>query len=158
MLIRRANPADALDVLTWRNDPVARAMSKNSDAIETAPHLAWFGTAILDPARLLLIGEIEGQKIGMVRFDQIEKGWLVSINIAPDRRGQGLGSRLLLASIGFLHEEKGPTKIMAEVNADNLPSLKIFEKCEFSIDDGHDGRLLHLSRTPASASTTRSTS
>lgn len=157
MLIRRADPTDAIDVLIWRNDPTTRAMSKDGAIVKTAPHLAWFAKAIEDPARLLLIGEAEGRKVGMVRFDFSGEGWLANINVAPDCRGQGWGNRLLFESISFLDEEKGASKILAEVNADNLPSLRIFEKCGFSID-GRDGRLLHLSRTPARTSTTRSTS
>lgn len=157
MLLRRAEPTDALDILTWRNDPTTRAMSKNGAVVEAAPHLAWFAKAILDPGRLLLIGEAEGSKVGMVRFDLTGEGWLANINIAPDRRGQGLGREFLFESIAFLQLEKGAAKILAEVNADNLPSLRIFEKCGFSID-GRTGRLLHLSRSPDKISTTRSTS
>jgi ribosomal protein S18 acetylase RimI-like enzyme len=157
MLIRRATPIDAIDILTWRNDEITRAMSKNGALVETAAHVAWFGKAIEDPARLLLIGEAAGRKIGMVRFDLTDDAWLANINIAPDSRGRGLGSKLLLESIGFLHHEKGAAKILAEVNEDNLPSLRVFEKCGFSVDDRH-GRQLYLSRIPDKISTTRSTS
>ena len=87
MIIRRATLDDALDVLIWRNDPLTRAMSRTQDEVEQEAHLAWFSRALDDAASTLLIGEVGGEKIGMVRFDH-GAATEVSININPLCRGR----------------------------------------------------------------------
>ena len=92
--VRPARPADALDVLAWRNDPLTRAMSRDQEVVAEAAHLAWFTRALADPARTLLIGEAMGGKVGMVRIDRGAETEL-SINLNPAFRGQGLSRPLL---------------------------------------------------------------
>jgi RimJ/RimL family protein N-acetyltransferase len=128
MIIRGARADDSLDVLNWRNDPLTRAMSRTSDLVEQTSHMAWFNAAINDPNRTWLIGEIEGQKIGMVRFDHGEETE-VSININPACRGRGLGFRLLTHALGYV---SGP--LVAEIKANNLASQRVFERAGFVLD------------------------
>ena len=139
MKLRPATPADAIDILNWRNDPHTRAMSKNSEMIDEARHLEWFRAAIADPQRLLLIGEHENQKIGMVRFDYEGNAWKVSINLAPQMRGKGFGYLLLKSGLNFLRSVKNADSIFAEIKAGNNASLSIFSKCGFVVSNEHGG-------------------
>jgi UDP-4-amino-4,6-dideoxy-N-acetyl-beta-L-altrosamine N-acetyltransferase len=79
MRLRLATMDDALDVLAWRNDPVAIAMSKTPGATDQKTHMAWFARAIRDEARVLLIALNRDEKVGLVRFDRTGDAWLVSI-------------------------------------------------------------------------------
>ena len=126
MLVRKATKADALDVLSWRNDPLTRSMSRASDEVGEAPHLEWFEQAVADPSRTLLIGEVDGQKIGMVRFDHGEE-IEVSININPACRGRGLSYALLTESMTWVRGT-----LVAEIRAENLASQRLFEHAGFS--------------------------
>jgi UDP-2,4-diacetamido-2,4,6-trideoxy-beta-L-altropyranose hydrolase len=95
--VRPATAADALAVLAWRNDPHTRAMSRDQDEVDTAAHVAWFAAALADPRRTLLIGEADGEAIGMVRLDHGDEPE-VSINLNPAHRGRGLSAPLLAAA------------------------------------------------------------
>lgn len=133
MIIRKATSEDALDVLAWRNDPLTRAMSRVQDVVEEASHGAWFSKAINDPRRTVLIGELDEQKIGMVRFDHGDETE-ISININPSFRGRGLGYQLLCAALAYVG---GP--IVAEIRDDNIASLRLFERAGFVCDSAVGG-------------------
>ncbi|HLK26723.1 MAG TPA: GNAT family N-acetyltransferase, partial [Caulobacteraceae bacterium] len=135
MIVRRATLADAPDVLAWRNDAHARAMSRNSDAVGDAEHMAWFVRALEDPGRLLLIGEQAGGKVGMVRIDRGDESE-VSINVNPACRGRGLGAALLAQALA---QVDGP--IVAEIKPDNRVSRRLFESAGFAPDGEREGML-----------------
>ncbi|WP_337187550.1 GNAT family N-acetyltransferase [Phenylobacterium sp.] len=135
--VRRATAADAMDVLAWRNDPLTRAMSRDTGEVGEAAHRAWFATALADPRRTLLIGEADGAKVGMVRFDRgpdPEGETEVSINLAPGQRGRGLSRPLLLAALAEVDGE-----VWAEVREANLASVRLFEGAGFELQGRRDG-------------------
>jgi RimJ/RimL family protein N-acetyltransferase len=137
-IIRLANSDDAIDVLSWRNDAQTRAMSWNTDAIDPENHVKWFTAAVYDHSRILLIGEIEDKKIGMVRFDVCVEDrytWKVNILIAPESRNQGVGYILLIHAISFFHSKLPRALLIAEVKSINTASQKLFEKIGFSKED-----------------------
>jgi ribosomal protein S18 acetylase RimI-like enzyme len=138
MIVRRATEADALDVLAWRNDPLTRAMSRHRDEIDEASHLAWFAGALANPQVTLLIGEAEGEKVGMVRFDHLEPTE-VSINVNPACRGRGHGYALLT---GALEQVRGD--VVAEILEENLASQRLFERAGFTLQRKIDGRRSYL--------------
>ena len=133
MKVRQATYDDAIDILDWRNDEHTRAMSKDSDVVDKDRHLAWFNSAISDPRRLILIGELCQNKIGMVRFDYKRGSWGVSINLSPSMRGRGYGFTLLEKGITLLRDMGNMEEIFAEVRAENISSMKMFEQCGFAI-------------------------
>jgi RimJ/RimL family protein N-acetyltransferase len=131
--IRRAGPSDGLDLLAWRNDPVTRSHARETEVIDEASHLAWFARTLADSRRLLFIGEEEGGKVGMVRFDQkADGGWEISINVAPAMRGRGIGSRLLAAALEGFAGEFGAQPLEAYVRSNNPASLAVFRRNGFS--------------------------
>jgi RimJ/RimL family protein N-acetyltransferase len=131
MRLRRATMDDALDVLAWRNDPLAVAMSKTPGAIGQETHLAWFARAIRNEDRVLLVAMGADQKLGMVRFDRTGEAWLVSITIAPEQRGKGFSVGILQQAITWFRADHGHQTLLAEIKEDNAPSLKLFERCGF---------------------------
>ena len=145
MDVRKATLDDSDDLLAWRNDPIARTMSKSRDIVDCTTHSAWLTHALGDPGTLILIGENAGNKVGVVRFELLEKSWNVSINIAPDHRGFGHGYELLLRALSILEDIHSPCDVVAEINQNNHRSLRIFERCNFQIS-GADGDFIHLRR------------
>jgi len=134
VICRAATPDDARDVWEWRNDPLTRAMSRNSDEVAWAGHEAWFLRTLADPATTLLIGEVGGEKVGMVRFDHGPETE-VSINVNPACRGRGYGLALLQAGIAQVGGE-----IFAEIKDDNLASRRMFERAGFQFVVALEGR------------------
>lgn len=141
MRIRPAAPDDALDILDWRNDPVSRAMSGDGAPIARAAHLDWCARTLADPERTIFIGEDDGGKLGMVRFDRSGDGWTVSIAVAPSRRGQGAGGALLRAGLGEM-AGRAPAAFTARIKADNDSSLRLFAAAGFREVAREDGFVL----------------
>jgi ribosomal protein S18 acetylase RimI-like enzyme len=65
----------------------------------------------------------------MVRFDPPgpEGERLVSVNIAPERRGRGFGEKLLAAALA----REGAGRVIAEVRRDNIVSVRLFQALGF---------------------------
>lgn len=89
--VRSAVIEDAEMLFAWRNDLESRAASRTGDRLEWHSHLAWTEKVIESPHRHMLIAEIDGQPIGMRRFDHLHGiQWESSTNLNPAFRGEGL--------------------------------------------------------------------
>lgn len=130
LTIRAATMDDALDILEWRNDPLSRAMSRDSNVIAKEDHLRWFEASLGRDTRRFFIGEFDGAKVGMMRFDRLHgDDWEVSHNMAPAARGKGLGQQMVNA---VLDAFVVPT-VFAEIRHDNLACWKIYERAGFQL-------------------------
>ncbi|RAK51408.1 GNAT family N-acetyltransferase [Phenylobacterium deserti] len=137
LVLRPAELEDARRVWLWRNDATARAASRNTGEIDWDAHAAWFPGALARTR--MLIAEIDGEAVGMARLDDGPEGCTVSLNLAPEQRGKGLGRRVLEAVCAHA----GPLR--AEIRADNPASLRIFQACGF-VETGRDGDFVQLRR------------
>lgn len=125
--LRPAVERDARILFEWRNDPLTRANSRNSEQVPWGHHVAWFRSTLTNPDRHLLIAEIAGTAVGTVRFDRTHsEGHEVSYTTAPQFRGKGLMKRILLQACGGV---SGP--VIAEIKRDNLPSISVARACGF---------------------------
>lgn len=145
MLVRHATLDDSDNLLSWRNEPAARAAFKNPGKVDRATHIAWLMDALNSPRTVILIGERAGDKIGMVRFDWLNESWSTSIIISPEHRGSGHGYELLRKGLIIFDDMYGPCGIVAEVHVNNHPSLRIFERCAF-VTTGIAGSFVQLRR------------
>ena len=59
-----------------------------------------------------------------------DEGEIVSVAIAPSKRGRGYGS-LLLTDVFALEKEKGISTIFLEVRQSNAPAMALYEKIGF---------------------------
>ncbi|MHB1472268.1 MAG: GNAT family N-acetyltransferase [Dermatophilaceae bacterium] len=140
---RPAGMQDARALWEWRNDPVTRASSRNSDLVPWVEHLAWLETSLTRDDRMLLVVEdpvSTAGPVGTVRWDLDREGeWEVSITVAPDRRGQSLARPLLRAGEVALSEVTrssgtNVTAYLAVVHVDNGASVRLFESSAYLPD------------------------
>lgn len=129
---RPATAADADRLLAWRNDPHVRAMSFRSDPISVAQHRAWLAGVLADEHRTLLVAEADGAPVGTVRFDREGARAQISVAVAPDARGRGLGTQMIAETTELqLAAHPQLADVLAEIQARNLPSLKAFERAGY---------------------------
>lgn len=151
--VRPAQPADSPAVFAWRNDPATRAASRTPDPVPWSAHDAWFADVLTDPDRHLLVGSVDGEPVGVVRFDRRDDGrWEVSVNLAPAARGRRLATPLLRAAAGWLHRVEPPADVVAEIRADNAPSRRAFTAAgytEVATVDGWSAYLLPAVGAPS---------
>ncbi len=125
--IRNITPHDSKNIFEWRNNQKIRDVSRNSELIAWDEHQKWFDSVLADSNRQLLIGMINENQIGVVRFD-IEKDVAdVSIYLVPEKDYFGKGKGLLLASEEWLKINHPEIKsINATVMSGNEVSKRLF--------------------------------
>lgn len=148
MRLRPASVADAERLLEWRNDPEARAASRNRGEIVREEHEAWLAGVLADPGRRLLICELGGEPVGQVRLDRLGEGrYEISVSLAPEARGRGLSSRSIELGVERLRRESPGAEVEAHVREGNGRSLSAFERAGFRRSDrrGEEGFVVLVS-------------
>jgi len=136
--LRPAGPDDADLVLAWRNDDVAVRYSR-SGRVESRDHQRWYAARLDDPATRLWMAESRGQPVGYVRLDVRDAVGRVSLAVAPERRGSGLGTTLLGALLRMLDGDFQVRRLEAEVHVENEASLRLFASHGFTTVRESDG-------------------
>lgn len=148
--LRLMSHSDCDDIYSWRCDPLTHSLSLSKRFPTIHDHQAWFRRALVDNNRLVLIGLVNGIKIGMCRFDTDAVNNLseVSINLDPNFRGLGYGKRFLALCI--VHYSKIHKHcLIAKIKPNNASSTRIFSLSNFrSTSDCND--FLILKRGPSS--------
>ena len=125
--VRLARAEDAERVFEWRNAEKTRRFFRNPNPLSLAEHLEWFQRTLLDSKRLLLIGEVDAEPTGVLRYDLNNDSAAVSIYLNPALHGRGLGARLLAAGEHWLQETRPDIqRICAEVLSNNVSSRRLF--------------------------------
>lgn len=127
-----ANTNDSKDIWTWRNDEQTRLMSITTEKVSWETHSSWYDKSLTNPNRHLYVGILDGEKIGMCRFDidTESKTAEVSINLNPQFRGKSLSSKLLNRSIEkFLKSNN--LSLTSTIKKINQASIKCFIKSGF---------------------------
>lgn len=134
IIIRFAIREDCESIFEWRNDELSKEMSFNSDTPTLNEHLEWFYKSLLDENRNIYIGEIDGKKIGICRFDLNENKLIseVSINMNPEMRGRGLASNFLFKCVES-YIMNNEYELMAKIKPKNQLSSKIFKSVGFKL-------------------------
>jgi UDP-2,4-diacetamido-2,4,6-trideoxy-beta-L-altropyranose hydrolase len=132
--IRRAVARDAELVWPWRNNTVTRRYSFQSGPISIEEHDIWWSASIVDPKRVLLLGEVQGKAFGVVRYDFIHSLQAkVSIYINPEMAGAGLGKQLLNSGNDWFQRRYPEIEIViAEIMPNNIASLCTFFAAGFT--------------------------
>jgi RimJ/RimL family protein N-acetyltransferase len=139
MKVRYATLEDSKHISEWRNDEVTRSMSTNADIVEWGEHDEWYKAVLLDPNKVIIVGEDDKGKIGVVRLDYNDERTQakISINLNPIRRGQKLSSSLLNESICFA-KLTNDIRLIAKIKHQNTISIGCFSKCGFDYTSADD--------------------
>lgn len=130
--VRRMTADDLAQVLRWRNHPDVRAFMFTRHEISPQEHARWFAAANGDPARHLLIYEVEGEPLGFASLacrgesGVADWGFYLAPG-APRGSGMGLGAAVLDHAFSVLHLDE----VRGEALAFNRASIRMHEKLGF---------------------------
>jgi UDP-2,4-diacetamido-2,4,6-trideoxy-beta-L-altropyranose hydrolase len=134
--LRPATAGDDNLLYEGRNARATRLASHDTRPLQWPAHLAWLHATLADPRRALFVAEVEGQPIGMLRYDRhpTEPGRAeVSLYLFEACLGQGWGRWLLRAGEAWLLKHwPDVIRLDAAVLAHNSPSLHLFRRAGFS--------------------------
>jgi UDP-2,4-diacetamido-2,4,6-trideoxy-beta-L-altropyranose hydrolase len=132
LIVRLARESDCRLLFAWADDPVARAASFHPAAISWEDHVRWFTERLQDPQSVIYIGEnTTGEAVGVVRFQIKGESAVLSVNVAPEFRGQGWGRELIAFSTHALVRTYSVRRVDAFVKPDNRASVRLFEASGF---------------------------
>jgi spore coat polysaccharide biosynthesis protein SpsF len=124
--------------LACRNDADAVRHSRSHRVIGREEHAQWFSARIDDPGTRLRIGVVQGELVGTVRVDVRGGVGEVGIAVAPEFRGRGLGTALLVALLDDVAADPQVVTLTASIHVGNTPSMRAFARAGFA-PNGSDG-------------------
>jgi len=138
MVLRKATVEDARTLWEWRNNPETRRNAFQTDAVDWDTHRQWLTDRLVSTECRIWILEIDQGSVGQVRYDRIGTTAEISIVVAPEFRGRGIGMSLLQLSAHEACAELRVSMLVGIVKEDNISSQRAFERAGFQ----NDGRLL----------------
>lgn len=149
--LRPALASDAITLWRWRNDPQTRAASFSGVTVELAEHERWLRETLGRTDRRLYVAHAEGRDVATARLDVQGAEAVVSLTVAPEWRGRGIGTRVLRALVAEAFGAPGLRRLVARVKPDNAASRAAFERAGFtSAAGGDDGALTLVCERPRS--------
>ena len=128
---RPAEKKDCDMIFNWRNADESRYFSSSTEPIPYETHVSWFDNALLDRDRAILIGEIDGEPAGVIRYDRKDERAIVSVYLVPGCKGKGLGVELISGGNQWIENYWQIKTIDALINAENVASIGAFEAAGF---------------------------
>ena len=132
MNLRVATFADEDLLLSWRNDPVVRVNSINTQIISRESHYDWLTKIINSHDTHLYIAEINGAPVGQGR---IERAWkaiskdldqaLIGYSVEENYRGYGHGKELAKLLVHAAISLHGYTTVLCRIKRSNTKSLSV---------------------------------
>lgn len=123
-------------IFSWRNDPVVRQFSNNSEKISFEQHKKWYEKALKNPYRHILIGSISNKEVGVLRFDVSGDEVEISIYLVSSMFMKGHGRALIDAGEVWLTKNCPQVRfIVADVLPENKASMKLFESSSYQLSN-----------------------
>ncbi len=127
--LRDANSEDEDTLFEWRNIDELVALSYYKKKVTITEHHQWFQNKLNCNLCTLLIVQLDGLNIGLIRMDSKRSKCEVTIYLIPGYGGKGYGSKAL--SIALDKMDIKCKSYIAKVQTVNIPSQKLFEKLGF---------------------------
>ncbi|HKP23787.1 MAG TPA: UDP-2,4-diacetamido-2,4,6-trideoxy-beta-L-altropyranose hydrolase [Dongiaceae bacterium] len=130
--MRSATIADCESIWRWRNADFVLQGSKTPAPVSLPDHRAWFEAVLKDANRRVLIGEADGEPVGVLRFDLLENEATASVYLTPQGRGRGIGPELLIqGQIWLRSNAPHVVRIKAEIRSTNEASIEAFKAARY---------------------------
>jgi RimJ/RimL family protein N-acetyltransferase len=125
--IREATESDAKLLYQWQMDPDVRQASIKQQSFSFDSHCDWLRKTLNDSNAKLYIALYQDNAVGMLRLNQMDQFWRLSILVAKEYRGRGFAESMLKDMVELSHVSLKKS-LDAIVRKDNLASLATFTK------------------------------
>ncbi len=133
LVLRPATCADSALLWRWRNDPATRAASLNTTEVGEREHVQWIEDTLARPDRRLYVGIVGERPVATARLDIENDAATVSVTVAPEQRGSGLGTALVRAVSDEAFATTPVQRLVAVVKRDNVASRRAFARAGFEL-------------------------
>lgn len=131
--VRRADVGDAELLWRWRNDPLVRQNSFNTQHIPWADHELWFAGRVTSPDSRIYVLEERDTPVAQIRYERRDHVWaeVGDISVVAGERGKGYGRTILVLTMNLACEEFKAEKVLALVKKNNVASAGTFRSAGF---------------------------
>ena len=130
--LRPVTAADARRLWELRNEEAVRQVSFRTEPIPFDEHQRWLAARLADAAApMFMVDAPDAGAVGYVRFDAAGTELHVSVALAPEARGRGLGPAALRAAMRALRARGLRQPVVALVRSDNPRSVGAFLRAGF---------------------------
>jgi RimJ/RimL family protein N-acetyltransferase len=136
--LRKVDIKDEDLLFSWRNINELISLSLQKKKVTLTEHKKWFKNKIKNPYTYLRIVQADNKDVGLIRIELENNGCEVSIYLVPGNEGKGYGYRALAEALENVNFGQF---FFANVQIDNLPSQKLFEKLDF-IETSRDNKFI----------------
>lgn len=141
---RKATESDSSLLLLWRNDPVVRKNSFNSNPITPEEHSEWLKKCLASVEVEIYLYFIDEEPLGQVRLNYEKDFAIISYSIAEPYRGFGFGREIVRDIELLIRRNHSETKyFIGKVKTENIASQKIFEDNQFELQAQSDGYYIY---------------
>lgn len=130
--LRRARPDDCELVFRINNTPEARLASRSTEPIPWRDHSAWYERCLADSSVFFWIIEQRESPVGVVRIERRASAGVISIALAPEAQGRGVGPSAIHLACERFGAESGVSVVHAHIKPENSRSLRAFERAGFA--------------------------
>jgi RimJ/RimL family protein N-acetyltransferase len=130
--LRPAEASDARRLWSLRNDEAVRRASLDPAPIPWSTHERWFRQSLERDDRRIYVIEVECRPEGAARLDIAGDEAAISIYLAAEWRGRGVGPLVLRRLVEIAFRDLGIRRLVASVKADNHASVSAFIKAGFT--------------------------
>lgn len=126
----KATADDIKLVYMWQIDPKTRKYALNKSSPTWEEHYSWMSSKLASHCDMFYLAKDRtgGNAVGVLRLDRMRKGhYLVSIYVAPDCHGKGIGTKIL----EIANRVYPDVTLHATVLPENVASRNIFEKAKY---------------------------
>jgi spore coat polysaccharide biosynthesis protein SpsF (cytidylyltransferase family)/RimJ/RimL family protein N-acetyltransferase len=131
LALRPATWADAGLLLEWRNDADSIRFSKSGIRVAPDQHERWLRARLECPCTRIWIATVGDLPVGTVRVDVSDGVGLVSLAVAPPKRGRGYATLILEALQRALSADYQVRELTADVHRENPASQRVFASAGF---------------------------
>lgn len=134
-MLREVIKSDFDKLYEWVNDKEVRKNGYKQELVEKTEYYKWFVEKLGSPNAMMFIIEQDEKDVGELRIEKHKNDALIIYSIDKRHRWNGIGKK----SIGLIesyyqmnkHMFKGIESFSAFVKANNIYSIKIFERNNF---------------------------
>ena len=138
LTLRGIDRSDAEAIVKWRSDPGVFRYFRSVHKITLDEHLAWFDKSYSNnPDRFdwMCIDRSTSEKVGV--FGLVRESGYAEVNyiLALEAQHKGYATEAISAIIDYAHANWRIKKIIAEIHAENKPSIALAKRLGFSFEE-----------------------
>jgi len=131
--IRRALPADFDSSWYLTQDPDFRRASGVNVTESKELHFIWYATVLSDPNAILLIAESDDYIVGQVLIRAKGKEGTMAVVTAPNQRGKGFGTSMIMMGCSYARAELQISRIKARIANNVKGAIGAFMRSGFLV-------------------------